>query len=115
MADNESDFASLIATLEQMQNLTLSPNNPITVPPKHKCSGPTSQAISYLQIENLSQEFTLMYFVTAGSVLTQTGSILAGINPGNPAKWVKNFDGAELIAANVSDMNASMLVTLVSS
>lgn len=111
MEFKELVFAPLLASLEVMPNLELSSNDPITVPPNFKCKAQTTQTSSFLQIVNLSESFTLLYFVTAGSVLTQNGSISPG---GAPSQWVMNFNGAELVVANVSTMNASMQVTLIS-
>ncbi len=112
MIPKELLFGPSLAALVGMPSLVLSSNDPITVPPNSKCTAQTTQAASFLQIENLSQSFTLLYFVTAGTVLTQSGSIPAG---GGPLQWTDNFNGAELVVANVSTMAASMEVTLISS
>src|SRR4051794_23162866 len=88
MEFRESVFAPLLASLEGMPSLELSSNDPITVPPNFNCKAQTTQTSSFLQIVNLSQSFTLRYFVTAGTVLTQNGSISPG---GDPSQWVTNF------------------------
>jgi hypothetical protein len=103
------ELASLIARVATMQSLTLSSNDALTVQPGNKAVGPTTQTPSLLQIENLSQSFTVSYFVSDG-IDPKSGSIAVG---SQPFQWVKNFNGATLTIANVSVTDAPMQVTLI--
>lgn len=103
------NLASLISWVATMQSLELSPNNALTVPPGFKTICPTTQTCSLLQIENLSQSFTVLYFVSDG-IDSNSGSLTAGASP---FQCTKNFNAATLVVANVSVTNASMKVTLI--
>ncbi len=94
------------------KTLELESNQPLIVPPDHKAVGRTTQTQSFLQLENLSVDNTLRYFVEGGQALTRAGEIPA--NDSTPKHWVKNFNGAQLVVANVSTRAANMKVTLIS-
>jgi hypothetical protein len=103
------ELASLISRVANMPGLVISPDNPVTVPPGYKVTSRTTQTSSLLQIENLSQSFTVLYFASDGAH-ANTGSLTVG---SAPYEWNKNFNGAVIVAANVSVNNASMQVTLI--
>lgn len=104
-------LASLAARVATMPSLDLSSNDPVTLPPNYKCTGATSQIQSLLQIQNLSRSFEAWYFASAGDAFTKNGRIAAGAT--DPIQWVWNFQGAELVIANVSPLEASMKITLI--
>lgn len=93
--------------------LSLQYNQPLTVPENFSANcAATTQAISVLQIENLSTSNTLSFFINGGSALTYAGSIPA--NTSTPYQYVGNFNGGRLVVTNTSSRDASALVTLKS-
>jgi hypothetical protein len=92
--------------------LSLSYNSPLPVPQNYSAiCNPTSQAMSILQVQNLSTSFTLAFYVNAGSY-TYQGSIPANVT--TPWAIPQNFAGSMLTVTNLSSESATAQVTLKS-
>jgi hypothetical protein len=97
----------------QAPALQLEYNRPVRVPPNTSVRTRTTQAITVLQIQNLSTRSALIYAINGGQILATSGTMPA--NDPTPKRWVILFKGGELVISNLSTASDTiMLVTLVS-
>jgi len=97
-------------SVELQKSFELRYNFPLDLPPNFTAvANPTSQAMSVLQVENLSTSNVATFFINGGGV---SEVINLPANSAQPYTLVHNFNGSKLEVSNISTRDAVIQIVL---